>query len=60
MTSYKRILDVFDDVEELNPDKSLEWLTQMTVDTLGDIDHSDVIEALFRRSEERRNEQSKT
>ena len=60
MSSYKRITEVFDEVEELNPDKSLEWLTQMTVDTLGDIDHSDVIEALFRRSEERKNEQRKT
>lgn len=49
----EQILAMFDECEELNPDKSLEWLTAMTLDMLGmeGIDEADVAEALVARAD---------
>lgn len=49
----QQILAIFDECENMYPDKSLEWLTAMTLDILGDemIDGADVVEALVARAD---------
>lgn len=50
---HEQILAIFDECENMYPDKSLEWLTAMTLDILGDetIDEADVAEALVARAD---------